>query len=182
MFTAKTVTWTKCRPRCTNKSLPLGSCFRLLPSVPSYACFLMWLIAHTSVVVWTKAVLFYYPFNYSTTGTQIQRHSVWLSALPHSFRCVANTCSAPCKQVLFVLSDNKYCFGKMIIIKRRHRVYLSIYRYKTHNCTVCRALHLWFLYFSPFFLFFFLLASALRPKIRSGRGAGEVQVMICVRP
>lgn len=90
-------------------------------------------------MVYTTAVLSYYPFCYSTTGTQIQRHSVWLSAPPPVFLCVTmNTNSAPCKQVLFVLSDYKYCFGKIIIIKRQDRVCSSVHEYKTQNCTVGR--------------------------------------------
>lgn len=111
--------------------------FSLPPSSWSTHCFYSWLIVHISVVVQTKAVLYYYPFHYGTTGTQRQRHCLALCPVQSqypSFLCVTtNMYSAPCKQVLFVLSDYKYCFGKIIIKKRRDWVDVSIHQYKTHR-------------------------------------------------
>lgn len=71
----------------------------------------------------------------------------------------ANT-QYPCKQILFVLSQYKYCFGK-IIIKRQDKVDVSIHQYKTHNCTVGREIH-------SSLMFLFFLASALRPRMWCG--------------
>lgn len=129
------------------------------PLVPHTAPPWNWLYA---LVSWSrpKAVLCYYPFCYSTTGTQRQKTLclalclVPLSLLPSfllSFLCVTtNTHSAPCKQVLFVLPDYKYCFGKLII-KRRDGVYLS------NIDTKHTELHCWkifLLHFSFFLLLF----------------------------
>lgn len=56
------------------------------------------------------------------------------------FRCVTgSTSSFPCKQVLFVLSDYKYCFGKIIVKKTRQSVFeWTLIQNKIHDCTVWR--------------------------------------------
>lgn len=76
--------------------------------------------------------------------------SVWLSAtsLLSLLHVSANT-QYPCKQILFVLSQYKYCFGK-IIIKRQDKVNVSIHQYKTHNCTVGREIRSSLMFFSSF--------------------------------
>jgi len=103
-----------------------------------------------------------------TTGTQIQRHSVTLchASFPVlSFLCVTtNTHSASCKQVLFVLSDYKYCFGKIIIIKRRDGVYLSLHPYKTHSIALLEDIP------SPFSYVFLFFGFSVKAQIWSGRG------------
>lgn len=103
-----------CGPRCTHNLLLLGQSIQIIflysHSVPSSArC--NWLY---TLVSWSrpKAVLCYYPFCYSTAGTQIQRHSVWLSALPHSPIILPSYVSL---QTHTVLPVNKYSLSSRII-------------------------------------------------------------------
>lgn len=112
-------------------------------------------------MVYTTAVLSYYPLCFSTTGTQIQRHSVWLSALPPFFFCVTTNTHT-------VLPVNKYSLSSQIIntvlVKsslKDETVCVQAYMNTKHT-----ELHCWKILLLCFFFcfFFFFLALALRPK------------------
>lgn len=109
--------------------------------------FLLFLPRHASLCNWLYTLVSWsrpkrcYPIIPSVTALQAHKHKdTQFGSLPRLIPIIlpTNRSSAACKQVLFVFSDYKYCFGKCIIDKRRDRVYLSVHRYKTHNCTVRR--------------------------------------------
>lgn len=86
--------------------------------------------------------------------------------------CVTrNTHSAPCKQVLFVLSDYKYCFGKIIFIKRRDRVYLSVHWYKTHRIALLEDIPSSFVIYTSCFSSFFFFGFSVKAQNLEWKGS-----------
>ncbi len=164
--------------------------FSLVPSCPFLHTLLSlcnWLY---TLVSWSRPKQCYAIIP-SVTALQAHKYKDTLfGSLPGSLPCLIPIIlpSYVSLQTHTVLPVNKYSLSFRIIntvlvksssLKDETECIWAYVKYKTHRIALLEDIPSLFVYV-VFFLFF--LASALRPKVWSGRGVGEVQAVICLRP
>lgn len=95
----------------------------LPPWLPSHTVYKD-LIVHTSVMISTEAVRCCDPFSFSALQAhKLKRHAAFFPIVRLSSVRIQTHAVLPVNKLVFVLSDHKYCFGKVVFIKIWDRVY-----------------------------------------------------------